>query len=81
MKAVRLQGLICRDGFILIHALNAALHMSPRSWGAVPDEDIHDTLQARTAPGISGSRTPETDEKGSEGWTFRRIGNLTAWGA
>jgi hypothetical protein len=66
---------------MIILALNTALHSSPRSWGFVPDEDIHDTLNA--APHIgSGSTTPDgIDERSSEGWTFRRIGNLTAWAA
>ena len=59
-------------------ALNAALHQSPKSWGYVPSEDIHDTLAMN-----------EEDKDGNGGggnggpidWTFRRVGNLTAWAA
>lgn len=75
--------LTASDGYILIQAFNNALGSSSRSWGFVPDDDIHDTLNAVPTTRGDGSATSEAvaDEKSNEGWTFRRIGNLTAWAA
>jgi len=57
----------CRDGYILIQAFNSALHVSSKAWGFIPEEDVHNTLNAG-------------GEEGKE-WTFRRVGNLTCWAA
>lgn len=65
--------LTVRDGFILVVALNTALHRSPQSWGFVPTDDLHDTLTDDDNGKAKGR--VEGD------WTFRRVGNLTAWAA
>ncbi|WVQ93022.1 hypothetical protein IAU59_000085 [Kwoniella sp. CBS 9459] len=67
------------DGYILIHAYNASLLRSSKPWGFIPDEDVHDTLSTSTADGNATS-TDEGGKKDRE-WTFRRVGNLTCWGA
>ena len=59
-----------RDGYILLVALNAALHVSPKPWGFVSPSDMYDTLSAGNG-----------EEEGGGDWTFRRVGNLTAWAA
>ncbi|WVQ81331.1 hypothetical protein IAT38_003454 [Cryptococcus sp. DSM 104549] len=59
------------DGYILIHAYNSALLASSKPWGFIPDEDVHDTLS------FAGGEAERKDKE----WTFRRVGNLTCWGA
>lgn len=63
------------DGFLLIQAYNAVVRASAKSWGFVPEEDIHDTIS-----GVAGKSTP-SEETGGREWTFRRVGNLTCWAA
>ena len=53
------------DGYLLVQAYNSSLVASPRPWGFIPPEEVHDTLE-----------TPDSRE-----WTFRRVGNLTCWAA
>jgi hypothetical protein len=65
------------DGFILTQAFNVATLASPKPWGFIPDDDIHDTVSGVAE---SGSVTA-TDDKAAKEWTFRRIGNLTCWAA
>lgn len=68
-----------RDGFILTQAYNTAVSSSAKSWGFIPEEDIHDTARL---PEISGASTPDVEEgKRDKEWTFRRVGNLTCWAA
>jgi hypothetical protein len=76
------EGLLTRlsDGYLLVQAYNALVHTSHRQWGFIQDDDVHDTIR-------NSSITPPPDEDGTESsakekeWTFRRVGNLTAWAA
>ncbi|WVF65347.1 hypothetical protein IAT40_000073 [Kwoniella sp. CBS 6097] len=72
------------DGYILIHAYNASLLRSSKPWGFIPDEDVHDTLSSAPSAAATesgaGSGGDEGGKKDKE-WTFRRVGNLTCWGA
>ncbi|WWC98173.1 hypothetical protein V866_005064 [Kwoniella sp. B9012] len=71
------------DGYILIDAYNSSLMKSSKPWGFIPDGDVHDTL---TSLSISGQVSPSKNASSEEGrkekeWTFRRVGNLTCFGA
>jgi hypothetical protein len=65
------------DGFILTQAFNAAILASPKPWGFIPEDDIHDTVSGVVESGYASL----TDDKAAKEWTFRRIGNLTCWAA
>lgn len=67
------------DGYILIRAFNNQLATSTKAWGAIPEEDIHDTLSASASS--SPEKNDEARRKAEGEWTFRRIGNLTCWAA
>ncbi|KAL7421090.1 hypothetical protein Q5752_003974 [Cryptotrichosporon argae] len=62
------------DGYLAVLVHNAALHTSPRPWGFIAPDDMHDTLSAAAALG-------GTTGDGAREWTFRRTGNLTCWAA
>lgn len=62
------------DGFILTQAYNSAVLSSPKAWGFIPAEDIHDTLQ-------SNMDQDDAESKAEKEWTFRKVGNLTFWAA
>ncbi|WWD06952.1 hypothetical protein V865_005049 [Kwoniella europaea PYCC6329] len=71
------------DGYILIDAYNSSLMKSSKPWGFIPDGDVHDTL---TSLSISGQVSPSKNASSEEGrkekeWTFRKVGNLTCFGA
>jgi hypothetical protein len=68
-----------RDGLLLIHAFNLVVLSSPKPWGFVPEEDIHDTLSA--THGESATPASQAEERVSKKWTFRRVGNLICWAA
>ncbi|WVW79571.1 hypothetical protein I302_101540 [Kwoniella bestiolae CBS 10118] len=71
------------DGYILIHAYNSSLMRSSKPWGFIPDEDVHDTLTSLSTSGqVSPSKNGISDEGRKEKeWTFRKVGNLTCFGA
>lgn len=62
------------DGYILTQAYNSAVLFSPKAWGFIPAEDIHDTLQSVTDQ-------DGAESKAEKEWTFRKVGNLTCWAA
>ncbi|WWD21204.1 hypothetical protein CI109_105688 [Kwoniella shandongensis] len=70
------------DGYIIIQAYNSSLLSSSKPWGLIPEEDIHDTLTSV----VSGTASPpvaagEEGSKKEKEWTFRKVGNLTCFGA
>ncbi|WVR08888.1 hypothetical protein IAU60_005947 [Kwoniella sp. DSM 27419] len=69
------------DGYLLIHAYNAALLQSSRPWGLIPDSDVHDTLSSCVGGVDTTSNETEEGRKRETEWTFRKVGNLTCWGA
>ncbi|OCF40418.1 hypothetical protein I317_05785 [Kwoniella heveanensis CBS 569] len=69
------------DGYILIHAYNASLLRSSKPWGFIPDEDVHDTLSSTLAGAATDAPVADEGGKKEREWTFRRVGNLTCWGA
>ncbi len=67
-----------RDGYILIAAYNTAIQKASASWGFVVEDDIHDTIEIEQEDVIGEGA--EAVQKPKD-WTFRRAGNLRAWGA
>ncbi|KAK8844136.1 hypothetical protein IAR55_006930 [Kwoniella newhampshirensis] len=68
------------DGYILIQAYNAALLSSSKPWGFIPEDNVHDTLTSVVDDTVLSSAGEEGIRKEKE-WTFRRVGNLTCFGA
>ncbi|OCF56091.1 hypothetical protein L486_06032 [Kwoniella mangroviensis CBS 10435] len=73
------------DGYILIDAYNSSLMKSSKPWGFIPDGDVHDTLTSlsisgQVSPSKIASSSSEEGKKEKE-WTFRKVGNLTCFGA
>ncbi|WWC91010.1 uncharacterized protein L201_005950 [Kwoniella dendrophila CBS 6074] len=77
------------DGYILIHAYNSSLMRSSKPWGFIPDGDVHDTISSLYTTSSSSQASPTknslnngNDEGRKEKeWTFRKVGNLTCFGA